>query len=164
MEVPMLKSRRRSLQFDSLEGKVLLSAGMADPAVTVHRHVSKAFTLNGSVHGLPTGSFVSQGLDVSSFLVSGQLGSMGKVGGTFLLSDRLVPHGKLPDLSNSLLILTDKKGSLLLGINPSHTNHYSFAIIGVTTGFISVTGTGSLAIAPNPHSDTLAITLHSARK
>ena len=45
MEVPMLKTKRRLPQFDCLEGKVLLSAGMADPAATVHRDASQTIPL-----------------------------------------------------------------------------------------------------------------------
>jgi hypothetical protein len=159
----MLKTHRRSLQFDSLEGKVLLSAAMADPAATVHRSAAKPFVLNGSVQGLPTGSFGSQGLEVTSFSVSGHLGSMGKVTGSFLLSDKLVARGALPDLSNSLLILSNKEGSLLLGVKPSTTHRYSFQIIGVTTNYTSVSGSGVLTVAPSPTTFNLVITLHSAR-
>jgi hypothetical protein len=163
MEVPMLKTRRRSLQFDSLEGKVLLSTAMADPAATVHQAAAKPFVLNGSVQGLPTGSFGSKGLQVSSFLVSGHLGSMGKVSGSFLLSHKLVAHGELPDFSDSLLILTNQKGSLLLGITPSTTHRYSFKIIGVTTNYRSVSGSGTLTVSPSPTTFNLVIRFHSAR-
>jgi len=159
----MLKTHRRSLQFDSLEGKVLLSAAMADPAATVHRSAAKPFVLNGSVQGLPTGSFGSKGLEVTSFLVSGHLGSMGKVNGSFLLSDKLIARGEMPDLSNSLLILTNQKGSLLLGIKPSTMHRYSFQIIGVTTDYTSVSGSGFLTESPSPTTFNLVITFHSAR-
>ena len=37
----MLNTKRRLPQFDSLEGKVLLSAGMADPATTKHHDTAK---------------------------------------------------------------------------------------------------------------------------
>ncbi|HKI20343.1 MAG TPA: hypothetical protein VKA15_20815 [Isosphaeraceae bacterium] len=159
----MLKTHRRSLEFDSLEGKVLLSTAMADPAATVHRSAAKAFVLNGSVQGLPTGSFVSKGLEVKTFPVSGHLGSMGKVTGWFLLSDKLVTRGEMPDLGNSLLLVTDQKGSLLLGIKPSTTHRYSFQIIGVTANYVSVSGSGFLTVAPSPTTFNLVITFHSAR-
>jgi len=159
----MLKTHRRSLQFDSLEGKVLLSTAIADPATAVHRSVAQPFVLNGSVQGLPAGSFGSQGLEVTSFLVSGHLGSMGKVTGSFLLSNKLIARGKLPDLADSLLILTNKKGSLLLGIKPSTTHRYSFQIIGVTTNYTSVSGSGFLTVAPSPTTFNLVIRFHSAR-
>ena len=159
----MLKTRRRSLQFDSLEGKVLLSIAVADPAATVHRSTAKPFVLNGSVQGLPTGSFVSKGLEVATFPVSGHLGSMGKVSGSFLLSDKLVTRGALPDLTNSLLVLTNRTGSLLLGIKPSGGHRYGFQIIGVTNNYISASGSGFLTIAPSPTTFNLVITFHSAR-
>lgn len=159
----MLKTHRRSLHFDSLEGKVLLSVGLADPAATVHRSVIKPFVLNGSVQGLPTGEFGSKGLVVSSFAVSGHLGSMGKVTGFFLLSDKVVTPGTMPNLANSLLVLTSSEGSLLLGIKPSK-HHYSFQIIGVTTNYTSVSGSGTLTVSPSPTLADLVITLHSAKK
>jgi hypothetical protein len=161
MEVPMLKTHRRSLQFDSLEGKVLLSTAMADPAGAVHRSTAKPLNLSGSLQGLPTGKFVSNGLQVSSFPVSGHIASMGRVHGLFLLSNKLVPRGKLPDLTNSLLVLTNQEGSLLLGIKPSSAHRYSFQIIGVTTHYLSVTGSGYLKVSPSPTTFNLVIKLHS---
>jgi hypothetical protein len=161
-EVPMLKTHRRSLHFDSLEGKVLLSVGMADPAATVQRSAAKPFVLNGSVQGLPAGKFGPKGLVVSSFAVSGHFGSMGKVTGFFLLSDKVVTPGTMPDLANSLLVLTNSEGSLLLGIKPAK-HHYSFQIIGVTSHYISVSGSGTLTVSPSPTAANLVITLHSAK-
>lgn len=160
----MLKTHRRSLHFDSLEGKVLLSIGVADPAATVHRSTAKRFVLNGSVQGLPTGKFGPNGLDVSSFDVSGHLGSMGKVTGFFLLSDKVVTRGAMPDLTNSLLVLTNSEGSVLLGIKPTTKHRYSFQIIGVTKNYITVSGSGLLTVAPSPVTANLVITLHSAGK
>lgn len=159
----MLKTHRRALHFDSLEGKVLLSVGLADPAVKVHRSAAKAFVLNGSVQGLPTGKFDSKGLEVSSFAVAGHLGSMGNVTGFILLSDKLVTRGAMPELADSLLVLTNSDGSLLLGIQPSK-HRYSFQIVGVTKNYISVSGSGTLSIAPSPISANLVITLHSAKR
>jgi len=160
----MLKTRRRPLQFESLEEKVLLSAAMADPSATIHRSAVKPFLLNGSVQGLPAGSFVSKGLEVKRFPISGRLGSMGKVHGFILLSNKMVTRGALPDLTNSLLIVTNQNGSVLLGVKPSTMHHYSFQIIGVTTKYKSVSGSGILTIAPSPTSFNLIIELHSARK
>jgi len=160
----MLKTHRRSLQFDSLEGKVLLSTALADPAATVHRSTAQPFVLNGSVQGLPTGKFGTKGLEVSTFPIAGRLGSMGKVTGFFLLSDKLVTPGAMPDLTNSLLVLTNSKGSLLLGIRPSTMHRYSFQIVGVTTSYVSVSGSGFVTISPSPTSFNLVITFHSARK
>jgi hypothetical protein len=163
MEVPVLKTRRRSLQFESLEGKVLLSTAISNPTTAVHRSVAKPFVLNGSLQGLPIGSFGSKGLEVTSFPVSGHLGSMGKVTGLLLLSNKLVTRGKLPDLANSLLVVTNKDGSLLLGIKPSTAHRYSFQIIGVTTDYRSVSGSGFLTVSPSLTSSNLVITLHSVR-
>ena len=48
----MSKTTRRTLEFESLEGKVLLSAGMADPAATVFKLKAVRFHLNGNIAGV----------------------------------------------------------------------------------------------------------------
>jgi hypothetical protein len=159
----MLKTHRRLLQFDSLEGKVLLSTAMADPVATVHRNTAKPFVLDGTVQGLPAGSFGSKGLVVSSFPVSGHLGSMGEVTGDILLSNKLVTRGNLPDFGNSLLILTNHQGSLLLQVKHSTKHRFSFQIIGVTTKYASVSGSGFLTVSPSLTTYNLVVTFHSNR-
>jgi hypothetical protein len=159
----MLKTRQRLLQFDSLEGKVLLSTGMADPATTVHRDRAKRFLLNGALHGLPTGSPGPDGYSVTSFSAQGHVGSMGKVSGTFYLADTFIPIGKLPDLSNSWLILANQKGSVQLRIAASKTNHYRYKIISGTRSDASATGSGSVTISSGQGSINFIIKLHSGR-
>jgi hypothetical protein len=161
MEVPMLKTHRRTLHFDCLERKVLLSTAMADPALSVHRAVAKRFVLNGALYGLPTGSAGPDGYTVASFAVAGHLGSMGRVQGTFLLNDKFVPIGKLPDLSKSLLIVTNRKGSLLLSIQPSETHRYHFQIVAVTRSYASASGSGTVTISPQRGSIDLVLEFRS---
>ena len=64
----MLKTRRRLPQFDCLEGKVLLSVGMANPAASAHRETAKRFLLNGSLSGLQKARRASMGLLKRPFL------------------------------------------------------------------------------------------------
>jgi hypothetical protein len=159
----MLKTKRRLLQFDSLEGKVLLSTGMADPAMTLHRERAKRFLLDGALHGLPTGSPGPDGYSVTSFAVGGHVGSMGKVTGKFYLADTLIPIGKPPDLSNAWLILADQKGSVQLRIAASRTNHYRFTITSGTKSEASATGSGSVTISSGRGAINFIIRLHSSR-
>jgi len=159
----MLKTRRHVLQFDSLEGKVLLSTGMADPATTVHREKVKRFLLNGALSGLPTGSPGPDGYSVTSFSAGGHAGSMGKVNGTFYLADTLIPIGKPPDLSNSWLILINQKGSVQLRIAASKKNDYRFNITSGTGSDAAVTGSGSVTISSSQGSINFIIKLHSGR-
>src|ERR1700733_8808381 len=109
MEVPMLKTRRRIPQFDSLEGKVLLSAGMADPAATVHHEKAKPILLNGSLSGLPNGSPRLNGFTETSFPIAGHLASLGKVNGSLSLEDAFIPVGKKPNLNGAALTLENSK-------------------------------------------------------
>ncbi len=169
----MLKSKRRSLQFDSLEGKLLLSTGIRDPAtavhhvtvhhVTIHRDTVKPFLLNGNLSGTPMGSPDRLGYSVSSFPVSGRVGSMGNVTGSFYLADTFVPIGKRPDLGDSTLILTNPNGSIQLTITPDKSNLYHFTISGGTNHYATMTGSGTLSIAPSQGSVNFVIAVHSGK-
>jgi hypothetical protein len=163
MEVEMLASRRHRPQLDCLEGKVLLSHGLADPAVSVHQNVVRHFTLGGKLGGLPWGTGSSGGYRVLSFLVQGRTGSMGKVGGSVDLANNFVPTGKLPDLSDGSLILANRKGSVSVAIQPSETNRYTFKILAGSGAYISAFGSGTLTIkaSPNPSSLDFIIRLHT---
>jgi hypothetical protein len=161
MEVPMLKTKRRSLQFDSLEGKILLSTGIADPAATVKRDVIKRFLLNGALYGIPTGSTGPEGYNVSSFSVGGHTASMGNVNGSFNLANTFVPIGTRPDLGNASLTLTNGKGSVQLAIAPSKTKLYHFTIISGTNHYAAATGSGTLTISPTQGSINFVVMVHS---
>jgi hypothetical protein len=161
MEVPMLKTKRRLPQFDCLEGKVLLSAGMADPAAAVHRDAAKPFLLNGSLSGLPNGSPGIDGFSETSFPVAGHLASMGKVNGTFSLEDAFIPIGKKPDLNGTVLTLENSKGSVHLAIAQSKKHQYKFTVVSGTAGYAKASGSGTMAISSPRDALNLVIKLHS---
>lgn len=157
----MLKTKRRTLQFDSLEGKVLLSTGMADPAATVKRDVVKPFLLTGTLYGIPSGTTGPEGYNVSTFTVVGHTAAMGNVSGSFNLADTFVPIGKRPDLGNASLTMTNRKGSVQLAIAPSKTDLYHFKITSGTNHYADATGSGTLTIAPTQGTINFVIVVHS---
>jgi hypothetical protein len=161
MEVPMLNTKRHLPQFDSLEGKVLLSAGMADPAVTKHHDKVKPFVMTGSLSGLPNGSPGVDGYTTTSFPVSGHLASMGTVHGSFSLADPFVPIGKLPDLAGASLTLKNSKGTVQLAIAQTKKNDFKFTIDSGTGKYASNSGSGTMEISSTRAAIDLAISLHS---
>jgi len=88
---------------------------------------------------------------------------LGKVSGIFYLADTLIPIGKLPDLSNSWLILANQKGSVQLRIAASRTNHYRFNITSGTGSDAAATGSGSVTISSSQGSINFIIKLHAGR-
>ena len=66
----MSRTTRRTLAFDAMEGRVLLSSGMADPAAVVHRAPAQVpgqpaqFLLNGTLKGIPFGTVGPDGITV----------------------------------------------------------------------------------------------------
>jgi hypothetical protein len=157
----MLKNKCRALHFDSLEGIVLLSLGMADPATSAHRQTTKPVLLNGSLSGLPDGSPGVTGYTETSFPVSGHLASMGAVAGSFNLEDAFIPIGKLPDLNGASLTLENSKGSVQLTIAQSNKHQYKFTIISGTNKFATASGSGTLAISSPRTALNLVMRLHS---
>jgi hypothetical protein len=157
----MLKTKRRTLQFDSLEGKILLSTGIADPAASVHRQVAKRILLNGALYGIPSGTTGPEGINVSTFSVAGHTVSMGNVSGSFTLANTFVPIGKRPDLGNATLTLTSPKGSVQLAIAPSKTKLYHFTITSGTNHAAAATGSGTLRMSPTQGSIDFVIIVHS---
>jgi hypothetical protein len=157
----MLKTRRRLPQFDCLEGKVLLSAGMADPAATVHRDTAKKFLLNGSLSGLPEGSPGIDGFTETSFPVAGHLGSMGKVSGSFRLENAFIPIGKKPDLNGGSLTLENAKGTIHLAIAQAKKHQYKFTVVSGTEDYAKAAGSGTMAISSPQSALDLVIKLHS---
>lgn len=157
----MLKTKRRSLHFDCLEGKVLLSAGMADPAKTVQKDTVKRILLNGSLSGLPNGTPGLGGFTETTFPVTGHLATLGKVSGSFNLEKPFIPIGTLPDLGGATLNLAGAKGTVQLAIAQSGKNHYQFTIESGTKAYASATGSGTLVISSPRYALNLAISLHS---
>jgi hypothetical protein len=161
MEVPMLNTKRHLPQFDSLEGKVLLSAGMADPAAAKHHDKAKPFVMTGSLSGLPNGSPGVAGFTATSFPVSGHLTSMGTVHGSFSLAEPFIPIGKLPDLSGAALTLKNSNGTVQLAIAQTKKNDYKFTIDSGTGKYTSTSGAGTMKISSTHAAIDLVISLHS---
>jgi hypothetical protein len=143
----MLKTKRRLLQFDSLEGKVLLSAGMANPAATKYHDTVKPFVMTGSLSGLPNGSPGVAGYTETSFPVAGHLASMGRVNGSFSLADPFIPIGTLPDLAGASLTLKNSKGTVQLAIAQAKKHKYKFTVISGTDSYAKASGSGTMAIS-----------------
>ncbi len=157
----MLNTKCHRPQFDSLEGKVLLSAGMADLAASKHHDKAKAFVMTGSLSGLPNGSPGVAGYTATSFPVSGHLASMGTVHGSFNLAEQFIPIGKLPDLAGASLTLENSKGTVQLAIAQTKKNDYKFTIDLGTGKYTSTSSSGTMKIASTHAAIDLVISLHS---
>jgi hypothetical protein len=143
----MSKSRRRSLEFDCLEGKILLSSGgMARPAATVYQSQAQRFRLNGELTGVPSGVSVQNGFVVGSFPISGRAASMGHVQGTIYLSDTWIHTKKLPDLSKASVALGNQNGSVFLSLGPSASHRYHFTIVSGTGVDTFASGSGTFTV------------------
>jgi len=164
MEVSMSKTARRTLSFDSLEGKVLLSTGMADPAAAIHmaRFKIKRFLLNGTLKGIPFGSVQQDGIEVSSFYLNGGAQSMGKVGGSLDLADPLIAPGKLPDMSNATLNLANARGNVQLKMAASPSKRYIFVLTTGSGDYASAYGSGTAIISFNKRMHEYVVKLHSS--
>ena len=159
----MSKTKHRLLQFDSLEGKVLLSTGMDnDLAKTKHHDTIKPFVMNGSLSGLPNGSPGVAGYTATSFPVAGHLASMGSVHGSFSLADPFIPIGKLPDLAGASLTLENSRGTVQLAITQTKKNNYKFTIVSGTEHYVSAAGAGKMEIESSRASLDLVVDLHTS--
>jgi hypothetical protein len=159
MEVSMLKTRRYTPQFDALEGKLLLSTGSAHPAT--HRQPPKHIGLTGTLKGLPSGFVGPKGFTVTSFVVSGHAGSMGNVIGPVELADPIIRVGRLPDLSNARLILSNDNGSVVLELAVTKRNRHHFKIVGGTGKDVRAVGVGSAKVTSARNSFNFTFTLYS---
>ena len=157
----MANSRRRALQFDSLEGKVLLSTGMTDPAATIYQHKTPRFHMNGNLYGLPSGTSGPDGYSVTAFAVGGHIASMGNVVGSFYLTNTFIPIGKLPNLSKATMFLSNQSGSVHVTLDSSRTHNYRFTIISGTGDDTWASGTGKLTISSTHNSLDFKIKLQS---
>jgi hypothetical protein len=157
----MLKTKRRLLQFDSLEGKVLLSAGMANPAAIKHHDTVKPFVMTGSLSGLPNGSPGVAGYTETSFPVAGHLASMGRVNGSFSLADPFIPIGKLPDLAGASLTLENSKGTVQLAIAQAKKHKYKFTVVSGTDSYAKASGSGTMAISSIQSNLNLVVKMQS---
>jgi hypothetical protein len=157
----MASSRRRTLGFDCLEGKLLLSTGMANPAAIVHQAKANRFHLNGTLRGIPSGTAVPNGFIVSSFVLSGNVASMGHVEGIFFLKDSFVPSGKLPDLSKASLVLLNQKGRVNIALNATSSHHYKFTIMSGSGDYTFASAKGHLTVSGNHKSPYFTIKMQS---
>lgn len=155
----MARTKRHALEFDSLEGKLLLSMGMADPAATVYHHQTFRFHLNGVLSGLPSGTASPKGFTISSFPLNGHAASMGTVEGAFFLKYTYVPSGKLPDLSKATLVLINQKGRVDIALNATASHHYRFKIMSGTGIYTFASGKGNLNISSSHNSPYYTIKL-----
>ena len=160
----MSKARCRALEFDALEGKVLLSTGMADPAAVVQLARARRFLLNGAVFGLPYGTIENSGLAVSSFSISGRAGSMRRVSGSVSLANPFIAQGRLPDLSNATLSLSNQQGSVQLTMASSPSHRYIFVLTSGTGSYASLRGSGTAVIAFNRRMLEFEIVLRSSMR
>jgi hypothetical protein len=157
----MSKTTRRALQFDSLEGKILLSTGMGDPAAAVYRQKTVRFNLSGTISGTPSGVAGPDGYVISSFPVSGHVASMGNVSGAFYLQYTFVGYGKTPDLSKAVLVLANQKGSVHISLSASGSRHHTFMVMSGTGTYTYASGKGHLEISASGHSLAFVIKFHT---
>ncbi len=158
------RTRTRPPGFESLEGKVLLSTGMADPAVAVHRARPEfqRFLLNGTLKGIPFGTIQQNGIEITSFFVTGNPRPLGKVSGSLDLADSLIAPGKLPNLSNATLNLSNARGSVQLKMAAAPSNRYIFVVTSGSGDYGSAYGSGTAVISYNRRMHDYLVKLHSS--
>jgi hypothetical protein len=160
----MSRNTRRTPTFEAMEGRVLLSSGMKDPAALVNRsEVSAAhFKLNGTLVGIPFGTVGPAGVAVSSFPLSGRLKSMRRVAGSLSLTEPIIAPGRQPDLSNATLTLSDARGAVQIKMAESPSNRHVFIVTAGSGAYASVYGSGTAVITYNRRMHEYQIALHSA--
>lgn len=162
----MSRTTRRTPAFDAIEGRVLLSSGMADPAASAHlaRAEVDRFSLSGTLRGIPFGTIGPEGINVSSFAVSGKAKSMGKVNGSLALSDTIIAPGKKPNLSNATLSLSNAWGSVQLKMAASPSNRYVFVLTSGSGTYATAYGSGTAVISYNQRMHEYQVVLHSSSR
>jgi hypothetical protein len=167
----MTRATRRTLAFDAMEGRLLLSTGMGHPAARPHaaaevrRAKIQATThikLNGTLVGIPFGTVTQDGIVVTSFPLKGKAQMMGKVTATLGLTDMVIAPGKQPNLSNATLTLTNKRGSVQLKTASSPGTRYIFIVTGGSGNYASVYGSGTAVISYNRRMHEYQVALHSS--
>lgn len=159
----MSRTKRRTLQFDCMDDRVMLSVGIADPASTVARAVINNFHLNGALVGIPLGSSMQTGFAVSIFLVQGRVSSMGRTTGFVNLVDNVIPAGKKPNLNGASIVLVNKEGTVTLSVKQNTGRYYSFAVDSGTANYAGAAGSGFMVLLRNGQSKALSfvIRLHT---
>jgi hypothetical protein len=161
----MPRTVRRTPAFESMEGRILLSKGLAHPAAVAHheRAALAHFLLNGALVGIPFGTIGPDGIAVSSFTMAGRAHSMGKVSGSLQLTDWVIAPGKQPDLSNATLTLGNPRGSVQLKMAASPGNRYIFIVTAGSGAYASVYGSGTAIISYNSRLHEYQLALRSSK-
>jgi hypothetical protein len=163
-EVAMSRTTRRTPTFDAMEGRVLLSSGLRDPAAHVHRSLASHghFMLNGAVVGIPFGTVGRGGIVVSAFPMAGQAKSMGNVTGSLQLADNVIAPGRQPNLNNATLTLSNARGSVQIRMASSPSNRHVFVVTYGSGAYASVFGSGTVIITYKHRFHEYQIALRSA--
>ena len=166
----MTRTTRRTLGFESVEGRVLLSVGMQQHHAFRHTHamVHRASAqlshvmLNGVLMGIPYGTAGQGGITVSTFNLTGRTRSLNKVSASLELNDNVIAPGQQPNLSNATLTLWNRRGSVQLKTAASPSNRYIFIVTTGTGTYANAYGSGAAAIAYNQRMHQYQIVLRSA--
>jgi hypothetical protein len=168
----MSRTVRRTLAFDAMEDRVVLSSGMGHPTAAAHRapivqaHRARAalthVMLNGVLVGIPFGTVSQAGIAVSSFPLKGKLQSTGRVSASLLLANKTIAPGRQPDLSNATLNLSGPRGSLQIKTAASPGTRYIFIVTGGSGAYASAYGSGIAAISYNQRMHEYQIVLRSS--
>ena len=143
----MSHHRRRALQVEPLEGKVLLStARLAHRAAAVAALAAQPVSIQGTLK-MPTTSVVTftlNGQNMGSYKLSGKLGTMGPVNGKFVA---LLDGNN--NMSSGVLVLSNRKGTVTLSMtnDPGDQTAYAYKVTAGTGAFAAATGTGKMATA-----------------
>jgi hypothetical protein len=157
----MSRNRRRALQVEPLEGKVLLSAARVTPrAAAAAALAAQPFSIIGSLK-MPTASVVTftlNGQSMGSFKLSGKLGTMGQVNGKFVA---LLDANS--NLTSGVLVLSNRKGAVTLAMSndPGDQTAYAYKVASGTGAFVAATGAGKMAtsgISANGRAMTFTVT------
>lgn len=143
----MSRFRRRALQVEPLEGKVLLTAARVGAAAKAAALVAaQPFSIIGTLK-MPTTSVVTftlNGQNMGSFKLSGKLGTMGQVNGKFVA---LLDANN--NMTSGVLVLSNRKGTVTLSMSndPGDQTAYGFKVASGTGAFAAATGSGKMATA-----------------
>jgi hypothetical protein len=157
----MSRFRRRVLQVEPLEGKVLLSTARAGAAARAAALVAaQPFSMAGTLK-MPTASVVTftiSGQNMGSFRLSGRLGTMGQVNGKFV-----AVLDANSNMISGVLVLSNRKGSVTLSMSndPGDQTAYAFKVASGTGAFAAATGAGKMAtagVSANGRTMTFAVT------
>jgi hypothetical protein len=159
--------RVRSLRFEALEARQLLSRGHMALAHAAHAALAPAaqVVLDGtlSVNNNPRATSTTMNADGSStttVLVSGQLGSLGQVRGTWNESVDAYGNYVGPDT----LVLHDARGSILVAFNNENSPRAATRVTGgLTYEHAQRVVAGSRAFARATETGTIVVTTSAAK-